>query len=353
MSRTKTSTPFEIETLFEVAAERGTLEDTELTDVAEALDLDADEVDALREELRTRGIEVTEAADAESDAGPAPRASRSEPAVTTDMVRLFLNEIGRYPLLTAEEEIELAKRIEKGDEEARDRMIRSNLRLVVSIAKHYQGLGLSLLDLIQEGILGLIRAVEKFDWRRELKFSTYGTWWIRQAVGRAVQNHARTIRVPAHLAERERRVDRAERELVVKLGRDPNDEELATAAGLSMRELKRVREAARTVASLDAPVGESEETALGDLVAAAPDAPDTEVHQALQEQSLRTAVVELPTDEREVIILRFGLGAEEPKTLQQVADALGSTRDRVRRVEQQALDRLSRRRELQGLLEAV
>ncbi len=269
----------------------------------------------------------------------------------TDLVRLFLNEIGRYALLTAGEEIELAKAIEKGDEEARQKMIRSNLRLVVSIAKRYQGRGLPLLDLIQEGMLGLIRGVEKFDWRRGYKFSTYGTWWIRQAIGRAIHNHSRTIRLPAHLLDRERKIESAERRLAIELGREPNDKEIAQAAKVTMRELKQVRDAARAVTSLDTPVGDDGETSLGDLVAAAPDAAADEVQGAMERVNLRRAVAELPEDLREVIVLRFGLGDEDPKTLQQVADELGSTRDRVRRIERDAMILLAE--ELGDLREAV
>ena len=271
----------------------------------------------------------------------------------TDLVRLFLNEIGRYPLLTADEEIALAKRIEKGDPEARDQMIRSNLRLVVSIAKKYQGRGLSFLDLIQEGMLGLIRGVEKFDWRKGFKFSTYGTWWIRQAIGRAIHNHSRTIRLPAHLLDRERKIESAERQLAIQLGREPTDKEVAKAAKVSIRELKQVRDAARTVTSLDVPVGEDGETSLGDLVAGVGDETTAEVQATAQRDSIRDAVAELPHDEREVIVLRFGMQGDEPRTLQEVAEELGSTRDRVRRLEKLALDRLAERGELQGLLEAV
>jgi RNA polymerase primary sigma factor len=277
----------------------------------------------------------------------------SEQEGYTDLVRLFLNEIGRYPLLTADQEIALAKRIEKSDDEAKQDMIRSNLRLVVSIAKRYQGHGLPLLDLIQEGMLGLIRAVEKFDWRKGFKFSTYGTWWIRQAIGRAIHNHARTIRLPAHLVERERKMHLAELRLATDLGRAPTDKEVAEAAKLSMRELNQVRHAARAVTSLDAPVGDDGDTNLGDLIAGSPDVASEEVHAAIERQSLHRAVAELPDAEREVIELRFGFVGEAPKTLQQVADQLGSTRDRVRRTEREALRRLASRRELQGLLEAV
>jgi len=269
----------------------------------------------------------------------------------TDLVRLFLNEIGRYPLLTADQEIALAKRIEKGDDEARDEMIRSNLRLVVSIAKRYQGRGLSFLDLIQEGMLGLIRGVEKFDWRRGFKFSTYGTWWIRQAIGRAIHNHSRTIRLPAHLLDRERKVETAVRSLAIELGREPTEKEVAKAAKLSLRELKQVREAARAVTSLDVPIGEDGETSLGDLVASVPDETANEIHEADERASLRRAVADLPSDERSVLVLRFGLAGNDPMTLQQVADELDSTRDRVRRIERDALTKLAD--ELVDLREAV
>jgi RNA polymerase primary sigma factor len=269
----------------------------------------------------------------------------------TDLVRLFLNEIGRYPLLTADQEIALAKRIEKGDDEARDEMIRSNLRLVVSIAKRYQGRGLSFLDLIQEGMLGLIRGVEKFDWRRGFKFSTYGTWWIRQAIGRAIHNHSRTIRLPAHLLDRERKVETAVRSLAIELGREPTDKEICKAAKLSVRELKQVREAARAVTSLDVPIGEDGETSLGDLVASVPDEAADEIQESDERESLRRAVADLPSDERNVLVLRFGLAGNDPMTLQQVADELDSTRDRVRRIERDALTKLAD--ELVDLREAV
>ena len=180
---------------------------------------------------------------------------------TTDALQLFLNEAGRWPLLTKEEEVELAKRIERGDEEAKERMINSNLRLVVSIAKRYQGHGLSLLDLIQEGIIGLIRAVEKFDWRRGFKFSTYATWWIRQAVQRGVANKSRTIRLPVHIADREQQMARAERVLAPKLGRQPTEEEIAKQAKLPLKQVREVRQAARAITSLDKPLGADSEGA--------------------------------------------------------------------------------------------
>src|SRR5205823_1536763 len=196
---------------------------------------------------------------------------------------------GRWPLLTAEEEVELSKRIERGDLEAKERMINSNLRLVVSIAKRYQGHGLSLLDLIQEGIIGLIRAVEKFDWRRGFKFSTYATWWIRQAVQRGVANKSRTIRIPVHIVEREQKIARAERALAPALGRQPTDEEVAERSKLPLKHVREVREAARAVTSLDKPIGSENEGAFGDLIASEQVQPEEEVHVSLQQEVLREA----------------------------------------------------------------
>jgi RNA polymerase primary sigma factor len=259
---------------------------------------------------------------------------------------LFLNEIGRHPLLTAEEEVALAKRIERGDAAAKEQMINSNLRLVVSIAKRYQGHGLSLLDLIQEGVLGLIRAVEKFDWRRGFKFSTYATWWIRQAVQRGVQNRSRVIRVPVHVADLERKASRAERELTGKLGRVPTEEEVAEAAQIPVERLRQARRALRTLASLDRPVGEDESATLGDFIAD-PDAdPAEELSVILGDGALANALGTLSPTERRVLDLRFGLSGEQPASLQKVGDELGLTPGRVRKIEQDALEQLSRNREL-------
>src|SRR6476661_3574511 len=205
----------------------------------------------------------------------------TEAPMTTDSLQLFLNEAGRYPLLTAAEEVELAKRIERGDMAAKDRMINCNLRLVVSIAKRYQTQGITLGDLVQEGVLGLIRAAEKFDWRKGFKFSTYATWWIRQAVQRGVANKARTIRIPVHIVEREQKISRAERELVAKLERAPTDEEIAEKAKLPIKQVREVRAAARAVASLDRPVGEDDSATFGDLFASDEKSPDEQVEVEL------------------------------------------------------------------------
>jgi RNA polymerase primary sigma factor len=338
--------PEEVLALLEQGERDGCLTLSELEALGAELDLDENTVEDLRDEIERRGIEVTDDCE-RSDAADAAYSNGGLAAMTTDSIQLFLNEIGRYPLLTAEEEVELAKRIERGDEAAKERMINSNLRLVVSIAKRYQGHGLSLLDLVQEGVLGLIRAVEKFDWRRGFKFSTYATWWIRQAVQRGVQNRSRVIRVPVHVAEVERRAARAERELTGKLGRLPTEEEIADAAKISIEKMRQAREAVRTLASLDRPVGEDASATVGDLIASPGGDPAEELAVSLEDAALERALASLSTVQRRVLELRFGLGGGEAATLKSVGEELGLTRERVRQIEQAALEQLSRSRELQ------
>ena len=272
---------------------------------------------------------------------------------TLDSLQLLLREAGKYPLLKPHEEIELAKRIERGDLAAKDRMINSNLRLVVSNARRYQGQGLSLGDLIQEGMLGLIRAVEKFDWRKGFRFSTYATLWIRQAIQRGLENTSRTIRLPVHVAQRSRKVGRIERELTTKLGHEPTDEEIAAVADLPLADVIEIRKADRAVVSLDKPVGEDGDTSLGDLISLESPSVDEEVHEQLSSETLLDAIADLPEQERDVIEMRFGAGDQEPQTLSQAGRKLGVSTERARQIEERALRRLSQRPELIALREAA
>ena len=272
---------------------------------------------------------------------------------TMDSLQLLLREAGRYPLLKPDEEIELAKRIERGDLAAKDRMINSNLRLVVANARRYQGQGLALGDLIQEGMLGLIRAVEKFDWRKGFRFSTYATLWIRQAIQRGLENTSRTIRLPVHVAQRSRKVGRIERELTTKLGHEPSDEEIAEVADLPLAEVIEIRKADRAVVSLDKPVGDDGDTSLGELLSLETRAVDDEVADNLRSQTLLDAIAALPDAERNVIEMRFGAGDQEPQTLSQAGKKLGVSTERARQIEERALKRLSQRPELMAMREAA
>ncbi|HEU5363693.1 MAG TPA: sigma-70 family RNA polymerase sigma factor [Gaiellaceae bacterium] len=335
--------------LLEHGEEHGCINMTELYETVGRLELEDDDVESLLERLEHAGVEVTD---------DCSRAVEEEvtytnvqvASATTDSLQLFLNEAGRYPLLTAAQEVELAKRIEAGDKEAKDLLVNSNLRLVVSIAKKYQGHGLTLLDLIQEGIIGLIRAAEKFDWRKGFKFSTYATWWIRQAVQRGVANKARVIRIPVHIVEREQKISRAERELVAKLERSPTDEEVAAQAKLPLKQVREVRAAARAVASLDRPVGEDDSASYGDLFASEEKTPDEQVEVELTEKALHRAVADLPEREQQILNLRYGLSGEnDPKSLEEIGRILGITRERVRQLESEALRRLAERREIAAM----
>jgi RNA polymerase primary sigma factor len=274
-------------------------------------------------------------------------------ARTTDAMSLFLQEVRRYPLLSREQEVELAQGIERGDLKAKERLVNSNLRLVISNARKYQGHELPLLDLIQEGILGLIRAAEKFDWRKGYKFSTYATFWIRQAIQRALDNRSRTIRIPVHLGQRERKIARAERDLAARLGREPNDEEIARAAELKLADVREAREAARVVTSLDRPVGDEEETSLGALLPSAERGPEEEVDISLREDALRRALDRLPEREREVVKLRYGINGDDPTPLSETGRRLGISQDAVRRLERKALSELAGSRELEALRPAA
>ena len=277
----------------------------------------------------------------------------STPDITTDSIQQFMNEAARHPLLTADEEIELSQRIERGDLAAKERMINANLRLVISIARKYQGQGLPLGDLIQEGMLGLIRAVEKFDWRKGFKFSTYGTLWIRQAIGRGLANSSRTVRLPVHIASQARKIRDAERELAAKLERDPTPDELSDLVGMTPREIEDIRAADRTPTSLDRGVGDSEETALGDLIADDAATPDQEVQQEQGDSTVRQVVGGLPSPERDVLTLRYGLGGTEAVALRETGRRLGISAERVRQIEDRALRKLASDGELAALRDAA
>ena len=346
-----TSRP-EVAAMLARGEERGCVNLSEFDELIQTLELMDDDVDALEAHLEAHGIDLGDDC-GRANVEPTTFRNGELAAATTDALQLFLNEIRRYPLLTAVEEVDLSKRIEQGDLEAKERMINSNLRLVVSIAKKYQGQELSLLDLIQEGIFGLIRAAEKFDWRKGYKFSTYATFWIRQAIQRGLANKARTIRIPVHIGQRERKIVRAERELSAKLGREPTDEEIATAAELPLDQVDEVREAARTVTSLDRPIGEEGDTALGDVLEGGTPPVDQEVEVSLSEELLRRTIEELPETERDVIRMRFGFDDDEPQPLRETGRRLGLSAERVRQIESRALKRLAMRRELEALREVA
>jgi RNA polymerase primary sigma factor len=280
-------------------------------------------------------------------------ATREREGGMRESLEVFFEQARVYPLLTAAEEIELTKRIERGDLEAKERMINSNLRLVVSQARRYQGLGLPMEDLVQEGMLGLIRAVEKFDWRRGFKFSTYGTLWIRQAIQRGLQNTGRTIRVPVHVAQQQTKLRKLESELATKLSREPTDEELAEVAELPVDEVRDLRELSRNLTSLDQTVDDEGETALGDLLASDRPEPVQELVDAELEQQLSDVVARLPESERNVIRLRFGLSGEGTRTLKEAGTELGISAERARQLEEQGLRRLARSPELAALREAA
>jgi RNA polymerase primary sigma factor len=336
----------ELQQLIEASELTGSVRQGELLEVLEPHALEPLELDAVYRLFEERGIEVV---DDEREVAAAPPPLTAPLETTTDALQLFLRETGRHPLLTAAQEVELAKRIERGDRIAKTQMIQSNLRLVVSIAKNYRNQGLPFLDLIQEGTLGLIRAVEKFDWRRGYKFSTYATWWIRQAVARALADKARTIRMPVHIVERLQKMNRAERHLWTQLGREPSLEEIAEEASLPLQQAREVRAAARAATSLDQPVGEQDDAVLGDFVAGEGLLPEEQVELSLRSQALKEALRALTDRERQVVVLRYGLTDAEPKTLEEIGRRLGLTRERVRQIELDSLKRLASLREMEAV----
>ncbi len=317
------------------AQERGSVRTEELEALRQELDLDEETLATLRTALEEADVEIEEEPATEIDLTP------SAPT-TTDSLQLFLNGIGRYDLLTADQEVALAKRIERGDSSAKEQMVNANLRLVVSLAKRYQGHGVPLLDLIQDGVIGLNRAVEKFDWRKGFKFSTYATWWIRQACQRAVANQSATIRVPVHVQERRQKLRRARQRLEASGGRTPSTEELAEAAQLTVEHAEEALSAVEASVSLNQAVGDGD-AELGDLFAdTAADDPVELADTSFEHERLRRALSALDDRERQVLELRFGLGAGrgEQRSLEQIGRELGLTRERIRQLEANAMRRL-------------
>jgi RNA polymerase primary sigma factor len=340
----------------ERAQEKGQIENVELSGLIADLDLSDEDVAQLRAELDELGVEVVsvrEIDQPEPEQDAVAEAQWYAPS-TVDGLDLYLAQIGRTPLLTKHEEQQLAQRIEQGDEAAKRRMVEANLRLVVSIAKKYRGNGVGFLDLIQEGTIGLVRAVEKFDWRRDLKFSTYATWWIRQAVQRAVANQSRTIRVPVHVHDRIRKVDRARRTLEAKLGREPNAEEIAKESKLSVAEVNEADELRPKTISLQRPAGEEGDSELGDLIADTTSEDVTEsVAGTMRNEALSRALDRLTPRMRKIIELRFGLSGGEPMLLEAVGREVGLTRERVRQLEAEAIAQLGAMEGIEQLHDAA
>jgi RNA polymerase primary sigma factor len=340
-----------IRELVERGEREGCLELSEVSRLADSLDLDDDSLEALNRRLEARGVDVRDDCGRETVEETTYR-NEALAETTTDALQLFFTQTRRHPLLTAKEEVELAQAIERGDLSAKERLVNSNLRLVVANAKRYQSQGLPLLDLIQEGTLGLMRAAEKFDWRRGFKFSTYATYWIRQAIQRAVDSQSRTIKLPSDVAILERKLARVQREFEARHGRPPDDAELAAAAEVEPDRIAAARDAARAVTSLERPVGEEGETALGELLPSEERGTDEAVEINLREEAVRRAVARLPETERAVVRLRHGIGTDVEHSQAAVSRILGLSDHELRRVEREALARLAEERELEALAAA-
>jgi len=353
----------ELHKLLEQGQEKGFLTYDEIVNALEDVDLTKEQIEDFYTYLIDHSIELVEGEQHKSPPHEQPALAEDEKTApkldltvepSLDSLRLYLREIGKVPLLTADQEVSLAKRIERGDMSAKAHMIEANLRLVVSIAKGYLGRGLSFLDLIQEGSLGLIRAVEKFDYRKGYKFSTYATWWIRQAVTRAIADKARTIRIPVHMVEKLNKVVHIERQLVQRLGREPRPDEIADELDMTTAEVREILRMAQLPISLEKPIGEEEESSLGDFV---PDeqaeSPFDTASLSLRREDIELALASLPERERKVIELRFGLCGTQPCTLEEVGRAFGVTRERIRQIENNTLKKLESLPEAQALKDCV
>jgi RNA polymerase primary sigma factor len=325
--------------LLESGRAQGRLAADEVALALDELDLDAAQIDAFYDALDEEQIEVVDPTEPEEEAERAWEAA--EPEISTDTLQLFLKDIGKVPLLTAAQEVELAKRIERGDHSAKQAMVEANLRLVVSIAKRYRNQGLPFLDLIQEGTIGLVRAAEKFDWRKGFKFSTYATWWIRQAVARAIADKGRTIRMPVHVVEKLNKISRSERKLRGELAREPTASEIAADLDLALEEVEQIKRSAQTPVSLEKPVGDEEESEFGHfLTDESEPLPDEAAEVTMRREALRSILSALSPRERQVLELRYGLDGQQPRTLDEVGRAFNVTRERIRQIEHQSLKKL-------------
>src|SRR5262249_35498961 len=325
---------------------------SEVDSLVQEMNLSDEEEQAVHERIESAGLSIEDDCGKQA-AEPAGYRNGELAEQTTDARQLFSNEMRKYPRLRKDEESELARAMERGDLEAKERLINSTLRLVVSNARRYMRRDLNLLDLIQEGILGLIRASEKFDWRKGYKFSTYATFWIRQAIQRALESKERTIRVPNQVAQRERKVMRVERELATKLGRDPTTEEVAEAAELEPAQVEEIRDLTRVVTSLDRPVGDEDASSLGEFIEDERTGPAEEVQLSLADQALHKAVQDLPEDERKVIQLRYGINGDEPTPLRETGRRLELKPSEVKKLEERGLSRLAEARGVEALDEAA
>jgi len=357
----------EVRGLIDRGQQLGVLTYAEIAGAVSELDLDEADVEELHGFLERAEIELVDEvgpllAAAEVERAPDKRGRRKaktaldlKPDMTTDSLQLFLKGIGKVRLLSAQEEVDLAKRIWRGDLDAKQKMVESNLRLVVSIAKNYRHQGLPFLDLTQEGTIGLVRAAEKFDYRKGFKFSTYATWWIRQAIARALADKARTIRIPVHIVEKLNKIGRAERTLVTELGREPTAEEIAEVlTGVDPDEVDSIKRSAQAPISLEKPVGDDEESEFGQLIAdAQAESPYEHAVAILTKEALRDALENLSYRERRVLELRYGLGGEHPCTLDEVGRAFNVTRERIRQIENRSLRKLQNLRESQQLRDDV
>ncbi|HEY3542798.1 MAG TPA: sigma-70 family RNA polymerase sigma factor [Gaiellaceae bacterium] len=325
--------------LLEAAQAAGSVSQEEIALALDELDLDAGQIDDFYRTLDELQVEVVAAVDDAAEEREVAQAEARE--VSTDSLQLFLKDIGKVDLLTAAQEVELAKRIERGDHGAKQEMVEANLRLVVSIAKRYRNQGLPFLDLIQEGTIGLVRAAEKFDWRKGYKFSTYATWWIRQAVARALADKARTIRMPVHVVEKLNKIVRTERKLRAELCREPTPLEIALDLDLPVEEVEQILRSAQTPVSLEKPVGDEEESEFGHfLTDENVPLPDEAAEVTMRAETLKKILGTLSHRERRVLELRYGLDGEHPRTLDEVGRTFNVTRERIRQIENQSLKKL-------------